>query len=458
MAPKKAPPPQDPETLLAEKSVLAGILCALPGEEGATRELVSTLQPDDFQHPPHRAIFRAIVHVAADKNAPIDLVTVDAALRCLDVYDMAGGPAWSRVTNDSGMLSMAVYHAKQILSASRKRRARLHLQSLTEQLGNGISTEDASEALREIQRMLTSGSSAIATRTMRDLLETDFPAREYILTPWLRAKDLAMVYSPAGRGKTLFCLNVALSVAGGLPCFKWQCVQPRRVLYVDGEMAREEMRERSVNMLRGMADNTESLQTIADNCTMIMSDDQDRPMQSLGTTTGQSIIDRQVEKLRPDLLILDNISTLANTDVEENSAESWAPVQSWLVDLRRRGVAVLLVHHAGKGGGQRGTSKRSDALNTVINLATPEDYRMEDGCRFVLKFEKSRGLKGVDLKPFDARLCSDSTGWTWTIRDCDDAEDDLIRQMISDGVTVREIAKVLHVGTHRIMRIKGARA
>ena len=49
-------------------------------------------------------------------------------------------------------------------------------------------------------------------------------------------------------------------------------------------------------------------------------------------------------------------------------------MQAWLLRLRRQGVAVLLVHHAGRSGNPRGTSKREDVLDTVIQLKHPEDY------------------------------------------------------------------------------------
>ncbi len=58
-------------------------------------------------------------------------------------------------------------------------------------------------------------------------------------------------------------------------------------------------------------------------------------------------------------LVLDNMSTLMNGG-PENDAESWDSMQAWLLQLRRRGLTVLIVHHASRGGNARGTSKRED--------------------------------------------------------------------------------------------------
>jgi hypothetical protein len=44
-----------------------------------------------------------------------------------------------------------------------------------------------------------------------------------------------------------------------------------------------------------------------------------------------------------ELLILDNLSSLTSV-IRDNDAESWNPIQSWLLRLRRRGISVLVVH------------------------------------------------------------------------------------------------------------------
>jgi hypothetical protein len=63
-------------------------------------------------------------------------------------------------------------------------------------------------------------------------------------------------------------------------------------------------------------------------------------------------------------------------------------MQNWLLRLRRKGIAVLLVHHAGVNGRQRGTSRREDALDTVIALRRAADYSPEQGARFEIHIEK----------------------------------------------------------------------
>ncbi len=107
-------------------------------------------------------------------------------------------------------------------------------------------------------------------------------------------------------------------------------------------------------------------------------------------------------------MILDNLSSLATG--RENESDDWQPMQDLILSLRRKGVSVLLVHHAGKGGQQRGTSRREDILDTVIALRRPDDYDASEGARFEVHFEKSRGFIGADAAPFEAQLQTDENG------------------------------------------------
>ena len=44
--------------------------------------------------------------------------------------------------------------------------------------------------------------------------------------------------------------------------------------------------------------------------------------------------------------------------LRENDSDAWSPIQQWLLQLRRRGLSVLIIHHAGKTGGQRGSADK----------------------------------------------------------------------------------------------------
>ncbi|WP_153306568.1 hypothetical protein [Desulfogranum japonicum] len=68
------------------------------------------------------------------------------------------------------------------------------------------------------------------------------------------------------------------------------------------------------------------------------------------------------------------------------------------------GKSVLLVHHDGKGGMQRGSSRKEDVLDTVIKLLRPKSYTPDQGALFKVHFRKNRGIHSDDAKTFEASL------------------------------------------------------
>jgi putative DNA primase/helicase len=155
----------------------------------------------------------------------------------------------------------------------------------------------------------------------------------------------------------------------------------------------------------------------------------------LASPEAQRYFDRAIADA--DLILIDNLSTLA-PGVRENEADSWVPVQAWALRQRRQGRSVLFVHHAGKGGNQRGTSRKEDVLNTVIALRQPPDYSPSQGARFEVHYEKARGFFGADAQPFEAVLRDGQ----WTIADIRrGGDDETISTLRQQGLSVREIAE-----------------
>jgi putative DNA primase/helicase len=126
--------------------------------------------------------------------------------------------------------------------------------------------------------------------------------------------------------------------------------------------------------------------------------------------------------------------------------------------LRQRGVSVLFVHHAGKGGAQRGTSRREDLLDVVTNLRHPADYNPAEGLRCEVHYEKCRGFYGEDAKPFEVKMHTGVFGEAiWTKRDLEDSLEMEAAAMFDDGAKVREVAQQLGISTAKAGRIRKRR-
>jgi RecA-family ATPase len=201
--------------------------------------------------------------------------------------------------------------------------------------------------------------------TAHELLSMEMPLRELILAPWLPAKGLTMIYGPRGIGKTHLVLGCAWAIASGGNFLIWKAKTPRKVLIIDGEMPGQVLQERLALIAHDAV--TEPQPGYLNFLPMDM---QERGFDLAG-------IDDQ-EELEPlldgiDAIVVDNISTLSRGG-KENEGESWLPVQQWALEQRRAGRSVIFIHHAGKGGQQRGTSRREDVLDTVMSLRQPQDH------------------------------------------------------------------------------------
>ena len=285
---------------------------------------------------------------------------------------------------------------------------------------------------------------------INDFLNIDVPARQMLLSPILPERSLAMLYAPRGVGKSWLGLSIGMAVAAGESLLRWSAPRQRNVLYVDGEMPLVSLQERLRKISAGFG------RDIPNDGFRILTADNVEGGINLGTDEGQRAIEPLLESI--DLVILDNLSTLI-TGRSEAASDAWVPMQNWLLQLRRQGKSVLLIHHAGTNGRQRGTSRREDSLDTVIALRRPEDYSPEQGARFEIHFEKLRNrVDAAGAMPFEAWLETlDADGQQsirWSSSDLKPPMLMRAAELFSDGMTVREVAATLRISKSEAGRLR----
>jgi putative DNA primase/helicase len=279
-----------------------------------------------------------------------------------------------------------------------------------------------------------------------DFLSLNFPVRENILSPWLNTQGLVMVHGIRGLGKTFFVIGVAMAVTSGGIFLKWKSNKPYGVLHLDGEMPAVTLQKRYCQFI--ISNDSEITAPLK----IVTPDLQEFGMPDLSCNTGREVLEPHLEGI--SLVIVDNISTLCKGG-RENEAESWLPVQEWALKLRTRGISVLFVHHSGKAGLQRGTSRREDILDTVISLKRPADYRPDEGARFEVHFEKSRGIYGDDVKPFEAMLIAGIDGkQQWVTKDLEESTTEKIVKLLGEGMSQNEIAEELKISKGTVSKHK----
>jgi putative DNA primase/helicase len=302
----------------------------------------------------------------------------------------------------------------------------------------------------EVRRIIDMGEEIkprLQPLTAAEFLALELPMRELILNPWLPTKGLAMIHAMRGIGKTHLALGIGYAVATGGGLLRWSAPAPRRVLYLDGEMPAAAMQRRLAAIIAGFNEEPPA----PDYLRLLFSDIIEGGLPDLGTAEGQAEIDAAIGEA--ELIIVDNISTLVRSG-KENEAESWLPVQGWALNHRRAGRSILFIHHSGKGGLQRGTSRREDVLDTVITLRRPPDYAADQGARFEIVLEKGRGVHGDNARPIEARYEERDGAAVWTHTEIADAELTRVVDALSDGMSYREAARELGISKSKLERLK----
>lgn len=285
------------------------------------------------------------------------------------------------------------------------------------------------------------GKPRLVVCGVRSFLDKDIPPRDYVLWPIIPEQGLTMLYAARGIGKTFVALSIAVAVASGGNLFGWRAEKPRRTLYIDGEMPARTMQDRIRAIETGAGCRLD------DNLFQLITPDEqpDGAMPNLSDYDGQLALADIVKDF--DFIVIDNLATLCRGG-KENESDSWGKMQEWLLNLRHLGKSVLLVHHAGKTGDQRGSSAKEDILDTVIKLSRPADYMANEGAKFTLELTKARGITGPEADPFEAMIVEDpyTQGLTWEYGRKEDRDIQRMQELLNEGHTQRQIADLMGDG------------
>ncbi|PYK95421.1 MAG: hypothetical protein DME36_02095 [Verrucomicrobia bacterium] len=247
-----------------------------------------------------------------------------------------------------------------------------------------------------------------------------------------------------GVGKTWLALAIAQALSAGGKLGDWQAHERVKVLYVDGEMPPDLMRSRC-----------EGLQASNGNLEFLNHEilfERTGKVLNIANAEAQQAITARCVNTRSKVLILDNLLTLAS-GMKENEADSWELVNNWLLDLRRRKIAVVIVHHAGRSGEMRSTSKREDNVFWIIALDdTKKNADDKRGARFTSRFTKPSRNTQEEIPAYEWHFVTDTNGevsisykWAQSI--------DVFRRLIEDGVTeCNQIAQEMKISPATVSR------
>ncbi len=248
--------------------------------------------------------------------------------------------------------------------------------------------------------------------------------------------------------KSFCALDLAVSVAAGVPCLgRYPPAQTGRVLLYPAEYSQHVVRERLAGLCRVAGIDFDTLDVIVITAPTVRID-LDGDQQCLAAT---------VEAVKPKLLVLDPFVRLHRCN--ENDVSEVAPMLSYLRNLQRRfHCAVLLVHHARKGGHARG----GQALRGSSELHAIGDsnlYLRRKGDGLLLSIEHRAaasvddiavGLRG-DNNVMALRVLDDEEEASDVPPPSDDLADRIVEALADEGsLTPRQLRAVCHVRMARV--------
>ncbi len=259
----------------------------------------------------------------------------------------------------------------------------------------------------------------------------DIPPRKPLMGNWLVESSITLIYADAGVGKTNFALGLAIALAKGEDFLDYSNAAQTPVMFFDGEMPAYELQRRLKALSGGLP---------PDGLMLCSSSIAKTPMDSLASEDGQYIAEKLLEQPQnhPKVIIIDNKSTLMAVK-RENDADSWIECQNWLIRLRNEGYAVVLVHHAGKSGAQRGSSMTEVTPDIILKLAKAGGAPEDNCSRFVVQFDKNRHLMGKELTPKLVTLRMAENSATWEVQATIDKQA-TAKRLSDEGLSQRDIA------------------
>ena len=441
-----------PQSVDAERAILGAVLVDNSYLEAATEKLTR----EDFFHDHHRRIFSAMVALR-ESEKPIDLISLVDYLQAKNELEAVGGASYISAIQDGLPRIVNIAHYASIVKEKSQIRSIIHgTQLIQNKALDGLMTPHELAADLDVLVQLSSnghGSHGMPKPIdLEEFLMLTLKPVNYVIDPILPEQALALIYAWRGAGKTFFNLEIAVAVAtGGPKCFPWAIPEARPVLYVDGEMPSNELQDRLRKILigRGM-----KLPPRKKMLTLFTPDLVEGHVLNIVTRAGQKLIERYLES--GTLLILDNLSALGHAPgTSESESESWWPVQEWALSLRKKGITIIFIHHAGKKGEQRGTSAREDLMHTVIGMKKPADYSQHEGLRTEIVFEKIRRYEGAaGLYPFELKMESDERGGIrWLERPLVEIVEARVKELHGMNMKVSEIAEECHLSRYQVYRI-----
>lgn len=233
----------------------------------------------------------------------------------------------------------------------------------------------------------------------------------WLIEGWWSNNSHGMLAGEPKTYKSVIATEIAISVASGYPMWdKYKVVKPGPVLYIQEENPPWIVQDRMMKIAhsKGLLDGKVYMLKREDE--LYVEFPKELPIRILNnygidltTVEHQELIIREIELVRPVLVILDPLYLMLG-DTDENSAQELRGILQWLLKVKEQyGVSIIVLHHWNKGGksergGQRMLGSTTlhawvdSAIYTSIKDVNTNEITIEREFRSFMKPEKLAAL------------------------------------------------------------------
>lgn len=309
----------------------------------------------------------------ADDYDPERLRFQDSSRRTLEEVETTQAQQYRHVVLD---FAEVIRRAKEVLQIDNPAELNYKMHALAVEAG--YRDKEALERLL-VDQIQYEGQTD--TMSIAQLMEQEFE-RKYVIPDLLPSPSVVLIYGAGGDGKSMSAWTLAKHVAMGLPFVirgKHVPVQQGPVLLLNGDQPlvqlQEQLQEVEMPAYAPVTIRTDwSLQRYAQFISL-------------------------VQDLKPRLIVIDSLIGCSGGKAFDENKSDFATPLYWLT--RNNGVlfpatTILIIHHANKQGGFRGTSAIRDAVDEVWALKRPSERQQEavGANARLIAIEKSRSGRG----------------------------------------------------------------
>ena len=315
-----------------QSRVIGGLLV----DEYILKRFHRYVKPEYFENPIHKEIVKFIIDYYEKYKALTDTVELDNFLKVklsktvpeeeieavlkkiakntnIENFEYAMNTI-VKFARDQAIKIAAVKHAKLFTQGKAKEAKKI----LDEAYKVGLEEE------REVE-------------SVAEFLKRDVPEREVFVQDWAERKRLTILGGREKVGKSLIVIDMMIHLAKGEDFLELNVPQPRRVLYVQQELAEIDLQNRLKRMLADEVPNNLFHKTTTGDVMKIDNPDH------------RQILHNDIEEIRPDLVVFDPYQTFHTK--RENSNEDMNAVLDYFYEIIHRfNCGVFLIHHFSKPG------------------------------------------------------------------------------------------------------------